>query len=381
MRFVICLIVLLALTPALRADEREALCPAAGYGFLRVAGSTLCVAPRGFVRAEFLAAFRLQPHTQHSDAKSGSITKTQFGLDFVDTDSGGLNYGRVRFAIARENGVAAVWTDGLGGQRTLTDLDEAWVRMGPFMAGRGPSRFDFYRDAFNYTPLPVSDLTANFVSVRIPLLANVQAELALEDGYERANGWASPATVFNKPDLVGVLRAAIPGRIPMELNASLALPQISNRLYAVQAGAAMDFGGERPHLFIIQGGFGRGPPSFFGLDRGQIQAITGADLSIIQRPVPRMASGIGVYRRPGWNEHWTITSFGGIGLVKPALGFATGETGYAAMMMVGGNIEWRSRQGLMIGGEVAYVKSQTPATPYTRYGEGLIYRLRIERGF
>ena len=380
MRILLCLIALL-LTSIAAADEREALCPEAGYGFLRVAGSTLCIAPRGFVRAEFLAGMRMPPHNLHSDAVSGSLAKTQFGIDFLEPSNAWLTQGRLRVAIARETGIAAAWTDGLGGQRTLVDLDEAWVRIGPFMAGRGPSRFDFYCDAFNYTPLPVSDLTANFMSVRIPLFASVQAELALEDGYERANGWASPTTVLNKPDLVGVLRAAVSGTIPAEFNLSVALPQISHRLFAVQAGAAFDFGGERPHLFIVQGGFGRGPPSFFGLDRGQMQAISGADLAINQKPVPRMASGIGVYRRPIWNDQWTVTSFGGVGMIKSAYGFATGETGPAAVLMFGGNLEWKSRQGLLIGGEWAYVKTQSPATPYTRYGAGLITRIRIERGF
>lgn len=381
MRFLFCLMILLALSLTARADEREALCPAAGYGFLRVPGSTLCVAPRGFVRAEFLFGKRLPPHDYASDAITGSIAKTQIGADFIDAGSGWLNYGRVRIAIARENGIAAIWSNGLGGQRTLVDIDEAWVRMGPFMAGRGPSRFDFYRDAFNYTPLPVSDLTANFIAVRVPVSDNMQAELALEDGYQRTNGWASPATIQNRPDFVGVLRAAIPGRLPTELNVSFAMPQFSRRLFAVQAGAAFDLGGERPSLIIVQGGFGRGPPSFFGLDRGQMQAVTGSDLSINQAPVPRMASGIIVYRRPIWNERWTATSFGGVGFVTSALGVGTGATGYAAVQMYGGNLEWRSRQGLMIGAECAFVKAQSPAEPYPRLSQGFIMRLRIERGF
>ena len=381
MRCLFALLALFAFALPARADERVGLCPAAGYGFLRIPGSTLCVAPRGFVRAEYLVGKRLPPHDYHSDALSGSIAKMQFGADFVDTGSDWLTHGRVRVAIARENGIPTVWSDGIGGQRTLVDLDEAWVRIGPFMAGRGPSRFDFYRDAFNYTPLPVSDLTANFISVRIPLAGFLHAEIALEDGYQRANGWASPTIVLNKPDLVGVLRAAIPGRIPAEYNLSVALPQMSNRLFAMQAGVAFDFGGERPNLFILQAGFGRGPPSFFGLDRGQMQAITGSDIFIRQIPVPRMASGIGVYRRPIWNEHWTVTAFGGVGLVKSTMSLATGATGTSAMLMYGGNLEWRSRQGLMIGGEWAYVKAQSPAEPYTRLGQGLILRLRIERGF
>jgi hypothetical protein len=35
----------------------------------------------------------------------------------------------------------------------------------------------------------------------------------------------------------------------------------------------------------------------------------------------------------------------------------------------------------MIGTELAYVVSETPADPYTRYAEGVVFRLRIERGF
>ncbi|MBU3731257.1 MAG: hypothetical protein FGM26_06925 [Beijerinckiaceae bacterium] len=74
-------------------------------------------------------------------------------------------------------------------------------------------------------------------------------------------------------------------------------------------------------------------------------------------------------------------SFGGVGFEKSTRRFVTGETGPAAVLMFGGDIQWKSRQGLLIGGEWAYVKTQSPATPYTLYGAGLITRIRIERGF
>jgi len=74
-------------------------------------------------------------------------------------------------------------------------------------------------------------------------------------------------------------------------------------------------------------------------------------------------------------------SFGCVGFEKSTRGFVTGETDPAAVLMFGGNLEWKSRQGLQIGDEWAYVKTQSSATPYTLYGAGLITRIRIERGF
>lgn len=365
-----------------RAEDATALCREAGYGYLRVPGSSLCIAPRGFVRAEFLAGIRLPPLNMHSDALSGSISKAQLGVDFVATESELSTGGRVRFAIARENGLPTVWSDGIGGQRTLIDLDEAWTRIGPFTIGRGPSRFDFYRDAFNYTPLPISDLTANFISARIPLTSWLFAEASIEDAYERVNGLI-PLTgrAINKPDLVGVLRASISWPYPAELHVSAAMPKSDKGLFAWQAGAVFDIGGERPHLVILQTGMSRGAPSFIGMDRGMMQAITGADISFYDTSALRGYSGAILYRRPFWGERWTMTNFAGFGMIKPAYGINSAVLGSASIMMAGANLEWRSKQGLMIGGEVAYVISETPAEPYTRYGEGLIFRLRIEKGF
>lgn len=376
----LCALAVLAI-PA-RADEALVACNEAGYGYMRVPGSTLCIAPRGFVRADYLGGLRLPPFTVTAGDRSGTIVKTQFGVDFIATDGDIPTAGRIRIAIARESGWPTIWTDGIGTQRTLIDVDEAWTRIGPLMAGRGPSRFDFYRDAFNYTPLPVSDLTANFVAARIPLTSWLYAEASLEDAYERANG-LTPVRVraLNKPDLVGVLRASIPWPYPAELHLSVASPRSSQRFIAWQVGGAFDLGGERPHLLIVQGGIARGPPNFLGMDRGMMQAIAGADIAFIDTTSLRGFNGIVVYRRPFWGERWTISNFAGFGMVKPAYAFNADLTGPAAMMMAGANLEWRSKQGLMIGGEFVYVASETPASPYTRYGEGMVFRLRIERGF
>lgn len=364
------------------AQDAAAVCREAGYGYLRVPGSSLCIAPRGFVRAEYLAGMRLPPFNMHSDANSGSITKAQFGIDFVATDPEVLTGGRVRIAIARENGLPTVWSDGIGGQRTLIDLDEAWTRIGPFTIGRGPSRFDFYRDAFNYTPLPISDLTANFFAARIPLTSWLYAEASIEDAYERVNGLVPVNNIaINKPDLVGVLRASISWPYPAELHFAAAIPKSNKDLFAWQAGAVFDIGGERPHLVILQTGMSRGAPSFIGMDRGMMQAITGADVSFYDTSALRGFSGAVLYRRPFWGERWTATNFAGFGLIKPAYGINSAIYGSAALMMSGFNLEWRSKEGLMIGGELTYVISETPAEPYTRYGEGLIFRLRIEKGF
>lgn len=372
---------LLPLAPLHASDDALFECRAAGYGYLRVPGSDLCIAPRGFVRADFLGGFRLPPFNLKSDTLYGTIAKTQIGVDFVST--GDLpTGGRVRIAIARENGLPTVWTDGLGGQRTLVDLDEAWIRAGPFMAGRGPSRFDFYRDAFNYTPLPVSDLTANFFAARAPLTDRLYAEVSIEDSYERANGLIPVNPRLNsKPDFVGVLRASVSWPYPGELHVSVASPRSSSQFLAWQAGAAFDLGGEKPHLLILQGGMARGPPSFLGADRGMMQAIAGADIGFADTTALRGANAIIVYRRPFYGDNWTLTNFAGFAMIKPVLAFNSELTGPAAMMMAGANLEWRSRQGLTIGGEFAYVASETPASPYTRYGEGMVFRLRIQRGF
>ena len=375
------LIVLVSLRPAL-SEPRLSQCQVAGYGYLRVPGTELCIAPRGFVRAEYLAGLRLPPFNMHSDAKSGSISKTQLGLDFVSTGHDDPNNGRVRLAIARESGLPTVWTDGIGGQRTLIDVDEAWVRIGPLMAGRGPSRFDFYRDAFNYTPLPISDLTANFLALRIPLTAWLYAEMSAENAYERNNGLIrTNLRALNKPDLIGVLRASVSWPYPGELHFSATVPKSEQGLFAWQAGGVFDLGGERPHLLIIQMGMSRGPPSFIGLDRGLFQAITGADLAFSDLSQTRGMSAVLIYRRPFFGEHWTTTHFAGFGMIKPSYVASTGLTGPAALMMAGANLEWRSREGLMIGAELAYVISETPADPYTRYAEGAVFRLRIEKGF
>lgn len=374
-------IALVCLRPAL-SEDRLPQCRAAGYGYLQIPGTELCVAPRGFVRAEYLAGMRLPPFDMHSDTKSGSISKTQLGLDFVSTGNDFPNGGRVRLAIARESGLPTVWSDGLGGQRTLVDLDEAWVRIGPLMAGRGPSRFDFYRDAFNYTPLPISDLTANFLAMRVPITSWLYAELSAEDAYERNVGLIrTNLRALNKPDLVGVLRAALSWPYPAELHFSAVVPKSEKGLFAWQAGGAFDLGGERPHLLIFQVGMSRGPPSFIGMDRGMIQSITGADLAFADVSATRGVSGALIYRRPIWNERWTATSFAGFGQIKPGYVPSTGLSGPVALMMSGGNLEWRSRDGLMIGAELAYVVSETPADPYTRYAEGMVFRLRIEKGF
>lgn len=375
------LFALVSMRPALGAD-RVPQCRAAGYGYLQIPGTELCIAPRGFVRAEYLAGIRLPPFNMNSDAKSGTISKTQVGFDFVTTGSDYPNGGRVRLAIARESGLPTVWTDGIGGQRTLLDIDEAWVRLGPLMAGRGPSRFDFYRDTFNYTPLPISDLTANFFALRIPLTSWLYAEVSAEDAYERNMGLIrTNLNALNKPDLIGVLRASVSWPYPGELHFSATVPKSENGLFAWQAGAAFDLGGERPHLLILQMGMSRGPPSFIGLDRGLFQSITGADLAFADLSATRGLSTAIIYRRPIFGDRWTATNFAGFGMIKPGFVPSTGLVGPVALMMAGGNLEWRSKEGLMIGTELSYVVSETPADPYTRYAEGFVFRFRIERGF
>lgn len=382
MRHLLILLIALFFDLSARANDRLLLCPEAGYGYLRLPDSHLCIAPRGFVRAEMMHGQRLPPHQKPSDTQFGTISKAQLGLDFVATQSEWPEGGRLRIAIARETGWPTIWTDGLGTARSLIDIDEAWLRIGPFMAGRGPSRFDFYRDAFNYTPLPISDLTANFFALRLPITDFLYAELSIEDGYERINGLVPiRPRALNKPDVIGVLRAQISWPAPAELHLSATIPKSENGLFAWQAGAAFDLGGERPHLLILQAGMSRGPPSYIGMDRGMMQAITGADIVFNDTTALRGFSAIAVYRRPIWNEHWTMTNFAGFGQVMPVYAVNSWMEGPAAVMMGGTNIEWRSKQGLMIGAEAVYVVTQSPAEPYTRYGEGLVFRLRLERGF
>jgi hypothetical protein len=382
MRLLLTLLIVLLGVCQSHAQDRLSECRAAGYGYLQVPGTELCIAPRGFVRAEYLGGLRLPPFDMNSDAKYGTIAKTQLGFDFVATGSEYPNGGRVRLAIARESGLPTVWTDGVGGQRTLLEVDEAWVRVGPLMAGRGPSRFDFYRDAFNYTPLPISNLTANFVSLRVPLTSWLYAEASAENAYERNIGLIrTNLRALNKPDLIGVLRASVSWPYPGELHFSATIPKSENGLFAWQAGGAFDLGGERPHLLILQMGMSRGPPSFVGLDRGLFQSITGADLAFSDLSATRALSTAILYRRPIFGDRWTATNFVGFGMIKPGFVASTGLTGPAALMMAGGNLEWRSKEGLMIGTELSYVVSETPADPYTRYAEGVVFRLRIERGF
>lgn len=382
MRRLLLLLFLLVFFNHAWADDKALLCPEAGYGFFRLPDSSLCLAPRGFVRSEMIRGIRLPPHQSPLHATFGTIAKAQLGLDFVSTQSDWPEGGRVRIALARETGWPTIWSDGIGTARTLLEIDEAWLRIGAFMAGRGPSRFDFYRDAFNYTPLPISDFTSNFFAFRMPLTDWLYAEIAIEDGYERLNGLVPvrPRS-FQKPDVVGVLRAASPWPVPAEFHLSATIPKSENGLFAWQAGAAFDMGGDRPHLLIVQIGMSRGPPSYIGLDRGMMQAITGADILFRDETALRGYSAIAVYRRPIWNEHWTMSQFLGVGQIMPVHAINAWMDGPAALMMGGSNIEWRSKQGLMIGLEAAYVVTQSPAVPYTRFGEGLVWRLRIERGF
>lgn len=374
--------ILALLTANAFADDALIACREAGYGFLQVPGTTLCVAPRGFVRADYLAGFRLPPFNAKTDAIGGTIAKTQIGIDFTDVGQDISNGGRVRLSVARETGLPTIWTDGIGTVRSLAEIDEAWMRIGPLMAGRGPSRFDFYRDAFNYTALPVSDLTANFIAMRVPIASWLYAEASIENAYERANGLIQLADrPLNKPDLVGVLRASLSWPYPGELHLSVASPRSAPQFIAWQIGGAFDLGGERPHLVIVQGGMSRGPPSFLGVDRGMMQAIAGADIVFYDTTSLRGANAIIVYRRPFFGDRWTITNFAGFGMIKPVYAFNSDLAGPAAVLMTGVNLEWRSKQGLMIGGEISYVASETPASPYTRYGEGVVFRLRIEKGF
>ncbi len=421
-----------ALSPESANDYARA-CDAYGAGYFSVPGSDLCLqlggAAIGQLELRSLPRAAIAPRAGSAPETAAPAAETAL--------VGALGLGAALDArLATEAGLVSGHVAALAGYAGSGDprgsshpsgLDQAWLRWAGWTVGRAQSNFDFYADAWNYSPLRGSNARTEQIAFTFAPAPGVAATLALENSRERRNlvgETANPAAsagyaAGGAPDLVGALRVENPFGVAQ---LSGAAHELRTR-YAAPASVAPgqpDAATSSQWGFAAQGGLKVNLPSLSDADamilqatyaRGASAYVSGdsqASFGGVDDPAhpgianPRLASspGLSVYNydcvsgaqpfghcdaSSGYalvaalKHYWSPTvssslfaSFFGMNYTDAAKAPAPGAAGVGNYRetQVGGNLSWTPLKNLMVGGEVTYgLGKAAPAQPNGAAGD------------
>jgi hypothetical protein len=320
-------------------DSFARACNAYGASYFTVPGSDLCLALGGAVAGQL--ELRSLPPLPVPRAGAALPYSAPAGTSAGSWSSLGGAFAVGFNAEARlptEAGLVSGYVSAMAGYaggadpdswRNLSRLDQAYLQFAGWTAGRAQSVFDFYADAWNFTPLRGSNARTEQLSYSFAPAAGVTARMSLENNRERQAAIAQtvdPQASVNyegpaAPDLVGAVRVDNPFG---GAQVSAAAHELRTR-YAAPASVAPgqpDVGATSQWGFAAQGGLKVNLPS-----------LSEADAMILQATYARGASA--------YVAGDTQSSFGGVndpahpGIANPGLAAAPALTAFDYDCVVG----------------------------------------------
>ncbi|QGZ36151.1 porin [Stappia indica] len=348
-------------------------CDAFGTGFFYIPGTETCLKIGGSVRAEF----RVNDLLDKGGSRWGGATRNTLPLadsttmrarGYFNFDSRtNTEYGLLRTYVS-------VWITADNSAPVATELDEAFIQLGGFVAGRTSSYFDFYTGnnwgavlSQGFSDYGETNLFAYTAQFGNGFSASISAEAGDK---KRAEIWDAtlPAGVLsadfysgNKvPDFVANLRvdqgwgsAQIMGALHHVYGRSVAglTGGESAAGWAIGAGATFNLPMIAPgDNFSIQASYAQGAIGYVNSNWAGSSRFAGAAYNAAGQLKLSTAWGIGA----GFTHFWTPAISTSITGSYSALDQATARFADIREVNVQGNLVWRPVSGLQVGAELEY---------------------------
>ncbi|MCW2273379.1 hypothetical protein M2321_000948 [Rhodoblastus acidophilus] len=396
-------------------------CDAYGASYFAVPGSDICLSFGG------VAAAQLEPRNLTNWLPS---PPPGAALPFTSTSRPAQQFGGA-FAVGlnatarlpTEAGLISAYVSGIAGYAgasnpstwsNLSRLDFAYLTFAGWTAGRAQSAFDFYADAWNFTPLRGSNTRTELVSYAFAPTPGVTAVVSVENPRERWGAIGQTivpnATAANTgpvaPDLVGAVRiespfglAQISGAVHQLQTAYTAPPSVnppgassSQWGFAAQGGLKVNLPAlSDADAMILQATYARGASAYVAGDNQSTfgdfgrPSLSGPNLSGVgpglsaydydcvvgAQPFGRCDKSSGYAIVAALKHFWSPTVSSSLfasvfgmnypDAVNQSSATVAGAGDYRETI-VGGNLAWTPLKNLMIGGELSYTlsKTQTP---------------------
>jgi hypothetical protein len=401
-------------------------CDAFGTGFFYIPGTETCLKIGGGVRAEFRAFDMLDNGGSAWDARTDDSTGMR-GRGYMNFDSRtNTEYGLLRTYVA-----AYITVDNSGGAG-LT-LDEAFIQLGGFVAGRTGSYFDFYTgdnwgSALNQGFADNGDV--NLFAYTFQFGNGFSASASVEVGSDRRanifyngaqiatssiSGGTGAAAVYSTaatqsgyggdkvPDFIANLRvdqgwgsAQLMGALHHVYGANVAgnaaaAAALAPAQAAALNGPAVGFNGRGKLGYAIGAGATFNLPMIAAGDSFSIQAayangavgyvnanFTGfSDGSYNAAGQLKLSSAWGI--GAGFTHFWTPAISSSLTANYSKLDQAVGGADFAEIN-VQGNVGWRPVSGLYVGAELEY-RNRDFSAAGTPSDDALVGILRVQRTF